>query len=320
MENFTLNLQVGLKSDPVEYRYSYEWLFRLMAEEDVRHLQLGTFFELYHLPDESLLELREQAGRAGVRISSLFSSHRELGGFLRHEPGWESVARRCYERLIRVGGLLGADSVGANAGSVMRDRLDFKPEGIRRYLGHMRELMEYAHEHGLAWLTIEPMSCLAEPPTLPEEIQAMAEELVAYHRQRPDRTAQIGYCVDVAHGYADRAGTVRWDNMQLLQASLPYLAEVHLKNTDERFDATFGFSEAERARGIVDIEAVRALLLANAGLIPVKEVVGYLEIGGPKTGRDYSDYRLEDMLRQSLRYLRRVFTTGTTNGAGGRQE
>lgn len=322
METSTLRLLVGVKSDPVEYRYSYEWLFRLMAEEDVHHLQLGTFFEMYHLPDESLLELRDQAERAGVRISSLFSSHRELGGMLRPEPGWEGVARRCYERLIEVGALLGADSVGANAGAIMRDRMDFKPEAIRRYLGHMRELMVYAREQGLAWLTIEPMSCLAEPPTLPEEITAMADELAAYHRQHPDRTARIGYCVDVAHGYADRAGTVRWDNMQLLQASLPYLAEIHLKNTDGRFDATFGFSEAERARGIVDIEAVKALLLANTQVIPVREVVGYLEIGGPKTGRDYTDYQLEDMLRRSLRYLRQVFPTGTepaSDAAGGRE-
>ena len=309
METSILSLQVGVKSDPVEYRYSYEWLFRLMAEEDIHYLQLGTFFELYHLPDESLLELRDQAERAGVRISSLFSAHRELGGMLRPEAGWESVARRSYERLIEVGALLGADSVGSNAGAIMRDRMDFKPEAIRRYLRHMRELMVYAHEQGLAWLTIEPMSCLAEPPTLPDEIEAMAEELTAYQRQHPDRTARIGYCVDVAHGYADQAGTVCWGNMQLLQATLPYLAEVHLKNTDGRFDATFGFSEAERERGIVDIEAVKALLLANAHVLPVKEVVGYLEIGGPKTGRDYSDYKLEDMLRQSLRYLRHVFTT-----------
>ena len=29
----------------------------------------------------------------------------------------------------------------------------------------------YAHEHGVPYLTIEPMSCTAEPPTLPEEIR-----------------------------------------------------------------------------------------------------------------------------------------------------
>ena len=36
-------------------------------------------------------------------------------------------------------------------------------------------------------------------------------------------------------------------------------------------------------------------------------IIGYFEINGPKTGRDYSDYRLEEMLRESLRYLRDTF-------------
>jgi ribulose-phosphate 3-epimerase len=184
-----------------------------------------------------------------------------------------------------------------------------KAEGIRRYLQHMQELMFYAHQCGVAWLTIEPMSCLAEPPTLPEEIEEMAETLTAHHRRYPDQTSNIGYCVDVSHGYADQAGAVRWDNMQLLQATLPYMVDVHLKNTDGRFDATFGFSEAERARGIVQIEAVKNFLLANAEFIPVKTITGYLELPGPKTGRDYSDYRLEEMLRSSLRYLRETFCT-----------
>ena len=113
--------------------------------------------------------------------------------------------------------------------------------------------------------------------------------------------------MDVSHGYADRDGQVVWDNMQLFEATLPYLDHVHLKNTDSIFNATFGFSEAERARGIVDIGRVREVLLANAAVIPVREVVGYLEIGGPKTGRDYSDWKLEGALRESLRYLAGVF-------------
>ena len=47
-----MKIQLGIKSDPVEYRYSYEWLFRIMEQENIKNLQLGTFFELYQLPDE----------------------------------------------------------------------------------------------------------------------------------------------------------------------------------------------------------------------------------------------------------------------------
>lgn len=306
MSNLVLHL--GVKTDPIEYRFSFEWLFRLMAEEDVRYVQLGSFFELYQMPDEFFVDLRKQAEAYGVNIASLFTAHRELGGFFRSEhPAWEQVSRRNFERLIEVGALLGVGTVGSNPGAVMRDKMDSKPEGLRRFLGHMKELMEYAYEMGVPCLTIEPMSCLAEPPTLPDEIRTMAEELLAYHRQHPDRSAAVGYCVDVSHGYADQAGAVQWDNLQLLEATLPYMREIHLKNTDSLFNATFGFSETERANGIVQIEEIRDLLLVNADELPVTELVGYLEIDGPKTGRDYSDYKLEVMLRKSLRHLRESF-------------
>ncbi len=29
-----LQLELGIKSDPIEYRYSFPWLFKLLAEED----------------------------------------------------------------------------------------------------------------------------------------------------------------------------------------------------------------------------------------------------------------------------------------------
>ena len=171
----------------------------------------------------------------------------------------------------------------------------------------MKQLMGYAHTLGLPYLAIEPMSCLAEPPTTPDEIVSLGEELARYHAENPDTTARAGYCVDIAHGHIDEAGALRFDNVALFRATLPYLHHVHLKNTDARFDATFGFTAAERQRGIIQVETFRDLLLANADRLPVKEVVGYLEVAGPKLGRDYSDCKLEGMLRESLRHLRETF-------------
>ncbi|MDW8322263.1 MAG: ribulose-phosphate 3-epimerase [Armatimonadota bacterium] len=305
--NGRLQLLLGVKTDPIEYRYSYPWLFRLAAEEGVEHIQLGSTFEFYLLPDEFFLWLREQAERAGVRIESLFTAHRELGGFFRKEPGWEATARRMFERYIQIGGILGARSVGHNPGAVLRDEMHTKPEGVARYLRHFKELMHFAHEQGVEWLTIEPMSCLAEPPTLPNEIRQIGEELTSYHRQHPDSTARMGFCVDVSHGYADERGNVVWDNVQTFEAALPYLYEVHLKNTDALFHSTFGFGDKEREKGIVRVEQFRELLHANAHLLPGNSVTGYLEISGPKLGRDYSDIHLEEQLRESLRYLRETW-------------
>lgn len=304
-----LTLQLGVKTDPTEYRFSYPWLFRLLADEGMQYVQLGTFFEIYQLPDEYFHRLRREAEDQGLRIHSIFTAHRELGGFFNDEPGWEALARRNFERLIEVGALLGAQSVGSNPGAVYRDRMDTKRRGTQCYVRHLKELMQFAHEQGVPWLTVEPMSCLAEPPTVPGEIRQMADELDEWHRAHPDSTARVGYCTDIAHGYADQEGTICHDHLELLEATLPHLYELHLKNTDNRYCSTFGFGEADRQRGIVEIEPVRQMLLARAADLPVPELVGYLEIGGPKLGRDYSDHGLAQQLRDSLSYLKQVWPT-----------
>ncbi len=311
-----MNLHVGVKTDPVLYRYSYKWLFRLMEEEGVHNAQLGTFFEMYQLPDDFFRELRRCAEDHDVRITSIFTAHRELGGFFRDDgPGWVNVARQNFERAIVIGALLGADSVGSNPGAVLRDRMGTKPAGMATYVQHMKELLHIAADQGVSWLGIEAMSCLAEPPTLPAEQRSMAEELAAYHAAHSQETARAGYCADVAHGYADASRRIVHDARALLAAGLPWTHELHLKNTDAIFGATFGFSEAERKRGIIDVGAIRDFLLANASTLPVTELIGYLEIGGPKLGRDYSDGELDGMLRDSLRHLRQTFET-TADAAG----
>lgn len=301
-----MNLKLGIKSDPIEYRYTYPWLFRLMADEGVSSLQLGSFFEMYQLPDEYFTRLKKEAADFGISIDSCFTAHRELGGFFREDSEWATVARRNYERFIEIGALLGAKSVGSNPGAVPRDLMGMKPEGLRRYIDTMKELMHYAEDEGIEWLTIEPMSCLAEPPTLPQEMIDMAGELEAYGRST-EGTARIGYCSDISHGFwnADKSECV--NHIELFKASLPWLYEVHLKNTDADYGSTFGFEPANLEKGIIDVTEFRKIIDANAETIPVDTLHCYLEIGGPKLGRDYSDGGLETQLRESLRYLKENF-------------
>ena len=299
-----MKLQLGIKSDPVEYRYSYEWLFRIMEQENVQQLQLGTFFEMYQLPDEWFIDLRRKAADYGVSITSTFTAHRELGGFFRDDgPGWVDVARKSFERYIDVAALLGARSVGSNPGAVLRDRMGTKAKGSETYLKHFRELQKRAGDLGIKWLTIEPMSCLAEPPTLPEEMKAYMDAVLP----AGDGVARAGYCLDVSHGYADANKNVVWDPIALLRAALPYTSEIHLKNTDAIFNSTFGFGPAERGKGIIDVAAIRDLVLSESAVAPVEEMIGYLEIGGPKLGRDYSDADLERNLRESLAHLKETW-------------
>jgi ribulose-phosphate 3-epimerase len=152
-----MNFLLGVKSDPIEYRYSYEWLFALMRDHGICRLQLGSFFEMYSLPDSYFYDLRALAERYNIRIKSVFTAHRELGGFFSGDARLSAVARENYERLIEVAALLGAEYAGSNPGAVYRDRMKSKERGIACYLSNMKELTHKAKELGLIGLSIEPM-------------------------------------------------------------------------------------------------------------------------------------------------------------------
>lgn len=305
-----IELALGVKSDPITYRYSFDWLFTLMEEEGVKYLQLGTFFELYFLPDRYFLELREKAEKRGIVIKSVFSAYRELGGFLSLDPVREEVTFRNYLRLMEVAKILGASSCGACMGAIPRDALTKRAERIENYLRRAKELMHWAHDLGISCLTLEPMSCYAEPPCSVEEVRYIGSILDAYHQENPGNTSAFGFCADVSHGWANEKREVLVDHMTYFAASFPYLWEFHFKNTDQVFHETFGFEPENLPRGVVDAQAVRDFILQHQVMIPQKHLVGYLELPGPKLGRDYSDILLERMLRESLRYLKRTFLRG----------
>lgn len=302
-----MNFSLGLKTDPIETRYSYPWLFDLMAEEGARYAQIGSFFELYHLDREWFETLKADAAERGIALKSLFTAHRELGGFFVDDPHFERVCRRMIERFIDVGSWLGVDHVGWNPGAVHRDRPETKAVGLERFHRHLEALMAYAKERDLKALCLEPMSCLAEPPSTPGEIEAMMGRAAAWHEAHADTTAPVYLCGDISHGVADASQRVQHDNWSLFSMQAPWMAEFHFKNTDAIFNSTFGFSEEERARGIVDLGQFRQLVEERADAFPVDPLVGYLEIGGPKTGRDYSDPELGKALRTSLRAIKEAF-------------
>ena len=301
-----MKLSLGVKTDPIEYRYTYEWLFDLMAESGVRYAQLGSFFEMYSLDDDWFHALREKAEARGIRIKSVFTSHREMGGFLSGDPAFEKITGASYRKLIRVAAALGADFAGSNMGCVYNDRMELKEAGVARYVRAMQELSHYAKEQGLRALTVEPMSCLAEPPTLPEECADLMRGLAEYHAAHAD-TVPVYFCGDISHGYADGERRVVHDNWSLFEAQIPRMCEFHFKNTDAVFNSTFGFGEEERKRGIVDLGRLRSLVEAGADAFPVEDVTGYLELNNIKMGRDYTDCVLGPYLKESLAALKQAF-------------
>lgn len=303
-----MKIQLGLKTDCIETRYSFPWLFDLLAEEGIRNVQLGSFYELYVLEDSYFTDLRAQAESRGLRIKSVFTAHRELGGFFVGDVRMERAARKGFDRLLEVGALVGADYVGSNPGAVYRDQpAAQKASGTATYLRHLKELSRRARQLGLKGITMEPMSCLAEPPTTPEEMRHYIGEMRADHAAHPRETVPAYLCGDISHGLCDADKNVIHSNTDLFVAGIPMMNEFHFKNTDAVYGSTFGFNAEEKKKGIVDLAAFKRLCDAHAAEWPVNDVVGYLEIMGPKIGRDYSDPHLGAELRASLRAIKEVF-------------
>jgi ribulose-phosphate 3-epimerase len=269
---------------------------------------MGTFFELYHLPLQYFIDLRRRAEERGILITSMFTSHRELGGYFNPHPFFSDIASKNFRRLIEVAATLGARFCGSNPGAVFRDGIQEKEPGIERYLQDMKQLMVYAQQHGLQALNMEYMSCGAEPPSTLEEIQSMTGNLMNYHRQDPKNTVPVYACADISHGYIDEHDQMVWDHLELFEKSLPFTSEFHFKNTDSRYHSTFGFTDKEMEKGIIQLEEIREIIERNQEVIPVKNIIGYLELPGPKLGRDYSDPLLGTELRESLRRIKAVFT------------
>lgn len=303
-----MKIHLGLKTDCIETRYSFGWLFDLLAEEGIRFVQLGSFYELYAVEDSFFADLRSQAESRGLRIKSVFTAHRELGGFFTGDRRLELAARKGFDRLLEVGALVGADYVGSNPGAVFRDHPPGqKAAGTATYLRNLKELSRRAKQLGLSAITIEPMSCLAEPPSAPDEIHHYIGEMRADHAADPESTVPVYLCSDISHGLCDAGKKIVRSNVEMFAECLPMACEFHIKNTDAIYSSTFGFNEEETMRGIVDLAALKAICDRSAAKWPVNDVVGYLEIMGPKIGRDYSDPLLGRELRASLRALKAVF-------------
>jgi ribulose-phosphate 3-epimerase len=151
------------------------------------------------------------------------------------------------------------------------------------------------------------MSSLFEFPSTPGEVARLDAEFDAHLAANRDSAVPLYYCADISHGVADVQEKVVADNWDMFEREIPHMWEFHFKNTDPIFNATFGFSREERARGIVDLTRLKGIIERNADRFPAAEVTGYLELPGPKTGRDYTDCALGKMLSDSLEALTEVF-------------
>ena len=303
-----MTVHVGVKSDPIENRYSFDWLFGLMAEQHVGWLQLGSSFPFFHAEAEWFRDLSRRAERRGIRIESTYSSYREMTGFFAADPHLEAASRFAWERLIQVavvGGRLfrgielrlGAPRPPRREGARPRAVLP-PPEGALAHREGRRPLGAVHRAHVVALrAAIDPRG---DGPGDP------GNGRVPRGRSPPARCPSSSAPTSPT---ASRTATGGWWSTT---GACSRRASRTRASSTSRTPTTgstgpSGSPRRSARRGIVDLERFRALIDANADRFPVQELVGYLELPGPKTGRDYTDNLLGSALGESLAALKAVF-------------
>ena len=156
------------------------------------------------------------------------------------------------------------------------------------------------------------MSSLYELPSTPEEVREhRARSWATWHAAHAATTVPLQLCGDISHGVADADGTGRARQLEPLRDADPVDAGVSLQEHGRHLQLDVRLRPGGAgSRASSTLHRLKGLIDANAGRFPCGEVTGYLEIGGPKLGREYSDRHLERMLVESLQALKAVFTEG----------
>jgi hypothetical protein len=197
------------------------------------------------------------------------------------------------------GGCLGCKVVGAPFGTILAEDMDRnRDECMRAGLEYWQRWLELLHDEGVEIATLETMSTLRELPCTIADAKALLNDLSQYHLAHRSSTCRPAYCYDTGHGPADEESSSGEDTkFESWFRALPTdIVEIHVKNTDPQFLATWPFTEGYRQDGIIELhELVRAI----RDHLRVETLYMMIELPG-KRGRLLGE-------RESLRVNRQSF-------------
>ncbi|MDQ2730524.1 MAG: sugar phosphate isomerase/epimerase [Armatimonadota bacterium] len=229
-----------------------------------------------------------------MRISSVFTFYRDGGAVAHPDPAIRAAAQQALYSLADEAAAVGAPYACASFMTALRDDFDRDPRACQDRAFHAwAEWMTYARIAGLQGLLVEMSAQAREDFATIEQTRSTLKRLQDYHQAHPDTTAPVELCYDVGHGMALEESPDKSDRdfRAWFRAFPMSIREVHLKNTDIDFLATWPFTPAYEKTGIVQpqeiIAAVRDILEGEVYLM--------LEIAG-KRGREAGERQiLEDL-------------------------
>jgi hypothetical protein len=260
------------------------WTEIVARELALREVQLS--FDLLDpgLPGPCLRDLcartRKAAAHEGLHIPSTFTGLVAYAQNLLAHPEAEvrGQARTWFVSGLAVTAAVGATATGGHLGAMsVRDYADPGRRATmrRELLRSVRGLAAEAKAAGLECLLWEPMPVAREMPHTLEEAEALLAEV------NDGAGVPVRLCLDLGHcGAADPASTC--DPHDWLARLLPWIAAVHLQQTDGRGDHHWPFTREFAGVGIVD----PARVVAIARQSKLERLPLFLEICHPHESPD----------------------------------
>lgn len=277
-----------------------ENLARMCAEDfKVKHIQFTLDLINPWWPVEQRNQIAENYKEAfekhGLKIESVFGgvASYTFAQLLSPSKIQRDISLEFFKRSIDLTVALGSDVFGTPIGGMSNEDVTDEKRSHELYKAVQTALIElsaYGKSKGLKQIMIEPTPLMSEFLYTPQAAKKFIEEI-------DTRTEiPVRLLIDWGHALFNQIEGTKPDMLYWLQECSPYVAGIHLQQTDGLWDRHWDFTR----EGILNSELIKNTI-KSAGL---EDIVQYLEVVSIFEDTDDSVY---DGVLKSMRYLHEVF-------------
>lgn len=304
-------VQLGVNLNFAKYVYGPARAFEVVRNDlGLRYAEVvadNDFGPAFYLRDPEAFRAyhraaAQRASELGVSVPCVFTTYRDCGAIGWEQPEIRESAYQVGLSIIEQAACYQAPFVGISFFTLNVETAaapDLFRSGREHAVAIWQRWMTDARRLGVARLLVEMAAARREECSTLQETAAMFDELMDYHRAHADTTVPVGLVYDTGHGIDVEASSDDRDRdyRAWFETFADRTYEVHLKDTDSDFLATWHFTED--GPGIIDLGAVIECLRDT---LTVPSVLLNLEIPG-KRGRAIGEQRAVVEHQESLRHV-----------------
>jgi sugar phosphate isomerase/epimerase len=278
--------------------------FGLRRVEAVPDNDYGPIF--YHIAPEAFRshhwEIADYAKRTGMHIDSVLTFYRAAGAISHPDPAIRESAYRVGLAMLEMASCYGARYASASLFTMNRELAE-EPDQFealfdasiriwKRWLADAKRLR-------IEQMLIETTAAYREGCSTLHDTRMTLDLLDKYHEENPGTTIPVGLCYDTGHGISEEESKDPRDRdfKAWFDCFHDRILEIHLKNTDPKFQETWHFGEQH---GIINLPE---LIAAIRDRLTVPLVLVFIEVPG-KRGREIGEQRSIEGHQRSISLAR----------------